>query len=264
MTTLTTITRHRGRMSLALSLIAALLLALPMHGARADGNPNPGILPPNSHAYGKTYGGWSAAWWQYVEAQPTSSNPLNDPTGASCGVDQSGPVFFLVGANGSGAATRDDCTVPAGKALFFPLVNSFDVHVACTPQTASVCDSNDTPQKIWDDLEITNGVSISALHASIDGVPVSNLDPASTPYRACAGPVARCSAPSFSLTFPADNFFAPGLPAGTYGPAVADGVYLLLAPLTPGVYTITFGGTGFSFGSQFSQDITYHLVVSAG
>jgi hypothetical protein len=43
---------------------------------------------------------------------------------------------------------------------------------------------------------------------------------------------------------------------------VADGAYLLVAPLPPGQHTIRFGGTGF-FGGDFSQDITYHLTVSA-
>ena len=84
-----------------------------------------------------------------------------------------------------------------------------------------------------------------------------SLDPVDTPYRACAGPVAGC-APSFSLTLPADNFF--GVPAGIYAPAVADGVYLLLRPLTPGSHTITFGCKGFLAG-EFSQEITYHLTV---
>src|SRR5207245_1119877 len=151
--------------------------AVPTQRAGAASNPNPGVLPPNSHAYGKTYGGWSAAWWQYVLSQPASSNPLVDTTGARCGVGQSGPVFFLVGAFGSGKTTRDQCTVPAGKALFFPLVNAFDAHVPG--------DGLDTPQKVWDDLHIAGGFSISALHASIDGVPVNNLDPGNTPYRVC-------------------------------------------------------------------------------
>ena len=71
------------------------------------------------------------------------------------------------------------------------------------------------------------------------------------------------TAPAFSVTLPADNFFAP-LPAGTYGPTVADGVYLLLAPLTPGAHTITFGGTGSFAGGKFMEDITYHLVVALG
>jgi hypothetical protein len=168
-------------------------------------------------------------------------------------------VFFLVGGFGSGTMTitRDNCIAPAGKALFFPLANAFDVHVACTPQTTKLCDQNDTAEAVWNDLQKTNQFSISELHSSIDGVPVNNLNPLMTPYRACAGPVMGCAAP-YSLTFPADNFF--GLPAGTYAPAVADGVYLLLAPLTPGTHTINFGGTGF-FGAQFQEDITYHLTV---
>jgi len=230
----------------ALGVALATALALPTAGAAAN------ILPPNSTAFGKSYGGWSAAWWQYVLAQPASSSPLVDPTGAGCGTGQSGRVFFLVGTSSSGTATRDGCTVPAGKALFFPLVNAFDVH---TPG-----DGLDTPLLVWNDLQNTIGFGpFSELHATIDGVPVGNLDPARTPFRACAGPVARCSAADFSLTFPADNFF--GLPAGTYAPAVADGFYLLLAPLTPGSHRINFGGTGLFGGNPFSQDITYNLTV---
>src|SRR5579871_6045853 len=158
----------RWRRILALASLTASLLVMAPAATQAAANPNPGVLPPNSHAFGQTYGAWSAAWWQYVLAQPASSNPLLDPTGANCGVGQSGKVFFLVG----GVATRNDCIVPAGKALFFPLVNAVDVHVACiNGLTPPVCDAQDTPQKIWNDLEVTLAFSITALHATIDGVP---------------------------------------------------------------------------------------------
>jgi hypothetical protein len=251
---------HHWQRSLAV-LVALVVTMVPIV---ASGTPasasNPGVLPPHSQAFGRTYGAWSASWWQYVGSQPASSNPLADPTGAGCRVGQSGQVFFLVGTNGAGSVTRDQCTVPPGKGLFFPLLNAFDVHVSCTV-APSLCDPFDTPEKIWNDLQNNLGFAASELHATIDGVPVGNLDPATTPYRACAGPVARCSAPSFSFTFPADNLF--GLPAGTYAPAVADGFYLLLAPLAPGAHTITFGGTGTFNGGAFSEDITYNLVVSA-
>jgi hypothetical protein len=250
-----TIIRHRGRTSLALSLIAALALAVPVQHARADSNSNLGIVPPNSVYDGHTYGGWSARWWQYVLAQPVSSNPLLDNTGTNCSVGQSGPVFFLVGSF-VGPVTRNQCTVPANKALFFPLVNTVDMHVACTPQTINVCDHLPNPLATWNQQEA--GFSMSGLYAKIDGVPVSNLDSANPPYRACAAPVSQCSAPSFDITLPGDNLF--GIPAGPYGPAVADGAYLLLAPLTPGRHTITFGGT---LSNGFSQDITYNLVVSS-
>jgi hypothetical protein len=268
---MTTITRLRGRTSLALSLIAALALAVPVQRARADSNPNPGILPPHSQAYGKTYGGWSAVWWQRVLAIPAHDqngqilNPLLDDTGARCGVGQAGPIWFLAGSL-TGSAVRDQCTVPAGKALFFPLVNIADFHVPCNGQNSDVCDSQDTPQLLWNDLENNFGFRIISTTASIDGVQVSNLNPANTPYRTCAGPAEDgCTAPAFSVTLPADNAYGFPLPAGTYSPTVADGAYLLLAPLVPGTHTITFGGTGSLFGGQvtFSQDITYNLVVSS-
>jgi hypothetical protein len=236
------------RVVVACSVSLALALTVLSTGAQAR-NLNPGVLPPNSHAFGNSYGGWSAAWWQYVESQPVSSNPLLDSTGAGCREAQSGHVFFLVGANSSGSVTRDQCTVPAGKALFFPLVNAFDFEPAKTPLGT------------WEELEGAFGPFFT-LRASIDGVAVANLDPATTPYRACAGPVARCSAPSFSVFLPAENLF--GVPEGTYEPTVADGFYLLLAPLSPGSHTITFGGTGLFLGGPFSQDITYHLVVVSG
>jgi hypothetical protein len=257
---------HRWQRSLAVfGALMGLMATVVVWGTPAGAsNQNPGVLPPSSTAFGRAYGGWSAAWWQYVEAQPVSTNPLVDLTGAGCRVGQSGPVFFLVGANGTGTVTRDECTVPAGKALFFPLLNAFDVHVSCDLAPATVCDTNDTPAKIWNDLQNNLGFSASSLQATIDGVPVQNLDPANTPYRACAGPVARCNAAPFSLTFPADNFFAAfGLPAGTYAPAVADGFYLLVAPLTVGHHTVTFGGTGTFAGGAAVQDITYNLVVSS-
>jgi hypothetical protein len=235
------------RVVVACCVLVALALTVSTAAARAS-NANPGVLPPSSHAFGKTYGAWSAAWWQYVLSQPVSSSPFFDETGAGCRKAQSGKVFFLVGHLGSGSFTRDQCTVPAGKALFFPLVDGLELEPTKTQ----------TPLEAWEILEGAFG-PFSELHASVDGVAVANLDPATTPYRVCAGPVARCSAPSFSVFLPAENLF--GAPEGTYEPAVADGFFLLLAPLRPGPHTITFGGTGQSAGSPFSQEITYHLVV---
>ena len=42
-------------------------------------------LPPGRPAYGKTYGAWSAAWWQWAYSIPVPSNPLFDSTGVLCG-----------------------------------------------------------------------------------------------------------------------------------------------------------------------------------
>lgn len=61
-----------------------------------------------------------------------ATNPLLNPTSAAgCRVGQSGPVFFLVGTfpPAESVADRSGCTVPAHKALFFPLLNVIDIHV---------------------------------------------------------------------------------------------------------------------------------------
>jgi hypothetical protein len=167
-----------------------------------------------------------------------------------CRAGQSGPVFFLAGTDGKDPFTRDQCTVPFGKLLFFPLLNAFDVH---TPG-----DGLDTAADVFADF-LKFKFRADQLHASVDGVAVRHLDPATTPYRGCAAPVAGCTGP-FSLVFPDANLFDP-LPAGTYAPAVADGYYLLLLPLRPGVHTITFGGTGNFNKAATAEDITYHLRV---
>jgi hypothetical protein len=236
------------------SIMAVLAAVLALTVAPTTGSAQI-ITPDNAQAVtGMTYGEWSAVWWQYVLSPPVSNpnNPLLDPTGAGCAVAQprSSPVFFLVGAApGTGAVTRDDCTVPAGKVLFFPLVNFIDFHVPG--------DGLDTPELVRQDLLSLIG-PITELHASVDGVLVNNLNPRTTPFRACAGGDPACES-AFSVTLPGNNLF--GIRAGVYAPAVADGFYLMLAPLSPGVHTINFGGQGFFDGSPISEEITYNLVV---
>lgn len=242
--------RAAWRLRLVAVLAVVIALAVPAGAAATPSDSQvPRVVPP----VGPLYDALSAAWWKYAVAQPRASNPLLDTkSGAGCRVGQSGPVFFLVGtfAPSPGKARRNDCTVPANKALFFPLLNVIDFHVPG--------DGLDTPDKLWADL-LSFGFRADTLYARVDGVLVGNLDPSTTPYRACAAPVAGCFPRSFSITLPDDNLFDQFVPvaAGTYAPAVADGFYLLLAPLKPGMHTIEFGGTG----GLGDQDITYHLRV---
>lgn len=204
---------------------------------------------------GRTYGAWSAAWWQYVLAASTAdpNNPLLSTTGQGCAAGQSasGPVFFLVGTAGSGSVTRTQCTAPSGVALFFPLLNAFDTHVPG--------DGLDTPDLIWADLQSLEGPTQS-LFATVDGTAIDNLKPQTTPYFACAGPAnTGCTAPAFTITLAGQNLF--GVQGGTYFPTVDQGFYLLLNPLAPGTHTLTFGGAGKFAGSKVSQNITYVLTI---
>jgi hypothetical protein len=66
----------------------------------------------------------------------------------------------------------------------------------------------------------------------------------------------RAQSPAFGLLLLDHNLL--GLGAGVYHPAVADGYYVLLAPLSRGSHVLKFGGVD---GSGFVQDVTYHLMV---
>jgi hypothetical protein len=60
-----------------------------------QGNPNPGVLPPNSRPHGQTYGEWSAAWWKWALEKSVVESPLLDTTGANCAIGQPRSVWFL-------------------------------------------------------------------------------------------------------------------------------------------------------------------------
>jgi len=80
--------------------------------------------PRGGHAFGQTYSQWAASWWQWALSIPADISPLNDPTGANAAPGQSGHVWFLAGIlGGSGGAATRSVAVPAGKALFFPILN---------------------------------------------------------------------------------------------------------------------------------------------
>src|SRR4051812_26506393 len=113
--------KHLRKMRLISLLgLLPLLSAAPAVAATATepaANANSVVMPPDSQVHGKTYGDWSASWWQYVASVPQATNPLFDQTGADCGVQQSGPVFYLGGVYGPQGTVnvhRTQCHVPAG------------------------------------------------------------------------------------------------------------------------------------------------------
>ena len=200
---------------------------------QADGNPNPGVLPPSSHPFGATYGVWSARWWQWALGQPVPTNPLLDTTGASCGVGQAGKVWFLAGTFGGGSAIRT-CTIPAGKALFFPVANAF-----CSEE------GNGTPEAQRACAKSTMDAATN-LSAEVDSISIQDLQ------------LYRVQSPIFDLTLPDNNIF--GAPAGVYTPTAADGIQLMLAPLSAGSHVIHFHTV---FPGNDPIDVTYHLTVGA-
>ncbi len=216
----------------------ALALLLAVTTSLAQAAPNP--LPPNSNAFGKGYAELTADWLEWILAIPAPSNPLLDPDGAFAAVGQSGKVWFLVGTAANGPPVTRTVTVPAGTALFFPIVNYFWVN---TPEFGDPPWSPDQEAFARSIL----AAQIDTAHGlilEIDGRAVPNVS-----RLRVAGEVGEC-------TIPDDNIFGFPFAPGPHE-CVADGYWALLPPLSAGNHTIHFAGalTGFSL------DVTYHITV---
>ena len=222
---------------LAVAVITLFVVFLLAPSATAK-NSNPGVLPPNSAPHGLTYGEWSARWFKWAYEPSPTQNPVLDTTGDNCATGQSGHVWFLAGTFGTGnpPVTRT-CSIPSGRMLFFPVGNGFCAgdgfdfagERACATQFAA---------------------TLVNYAVEVDGVPIQGLGSNlfDSPYRALS--------PEWDLVLGQDNIF--GAPAGTYTPGAGDGVYVMLAPLTPGEHLIHIHAD-FTTGGQI--DATYHLTV---
>ena len=71
---------------------------------------------------GSSYGEFSARWWQWLLSIPRATSPILDTSGIHCGRGQVDDIWFLAGT--FGATVTRSCTVPAGKPIFFALVNT--------------------------------------------------------------------------------------------------------------------------------------------
>jgi hypothetical protein len=245
----------------------ALLLAAPWVAVAGDGSPtNPdGIKPPlaETRPYGKTYGEWSAKWWQWTMAFPSTADPASNTAPPDSA--QSGKVWFLATAHGSvtvgGSATvTRSLTVPNGKALFFPVLSVIDDNTGCPSYNNPLLTADQLAAQAADIF-----TAVSETTCTIDGVPVQGLaDPQHSPY--------RVQSPAFTYTVASHNnllaaiFDGPCIPDGiTVTPAVSDGVFLMLSPLSVGQHTIHFVGVVGPVASPFFfKDITYNITVASG
>jgi hypothetical protein len=205
----------------------------------ATSSNNPAIFPPDSQPYGLTYGEWTAKWWQWAHSIPTENNPMLDETGEDCAQaqNQTSPVWFLAGT--SGGSVERTCTIPTGKAILFPVVNTVNIRAASETDEELLAGAKNQA-----DL-------VTTLEVSIDGVPLQDL----WNY--------RIQSPFFDVTLPNDNIF--GISGGTYR-SIADGYWVFLEPLPPGQHEIRLHGvmgdpTAASI-VNLETAVTYHLTIS--
>jgi hypothetical protein len=224
---------RRSMLALLAAVLALMVSAVP---ALAEVNK---IVQPDKMYAGKTYGEWSANWWQYAVG-------VTDPN-ADCTVNQSGPVWFLAGAQSpDGQPVPLSCNVPPGKAILVPVINAEwstnEGGCGNTYQSLLACAA-----------AIMNQVTQRSF--SIDGVPV-DLGP-DPQYQSRF----RVQSPPPPFTIHAIDGNSLFIPPGT-GTSVADGFYVLLKPLTPGSHRLLFGGTVILAGiGTFVFNADYSLTV---
>jgi hypothetical protein len=192
----------------------------------------------DSHA-GLTVGQWSARWWQWAAAFPDVISPVSDPSGARCWLGRlGGPVFFLAGT--AGGSVERSCTVPTNKALLIPAVNA-----ECSFVPDDCGTGRDYQTLLHDVHNLFSGPQGVVATVTVDGVTLDAKEAISPP-------------PPFTIVWTPHNPF--DIPPAI-GPAVADGFWVLLAPLTPGTHTILIAGSVPDLG--FSVTARYDLTVRA-
>jgi len=231
------------------SVVAGIGLMAVAALADASGN-NSRIVEPGQQFFGKSYNELASEWTNWLVVEPISTNPAFDPDGRYCDRNQQGKVWFLASSFG-GIADRT-CEVPAGKALFISLGGVFVSFSPDFPATDEPCLQLATDlEKVRCDVnnDVPQAPNIS-FAVTIDGVPVEDL----FAYRAQSRPG------GFTLHVPEPSLLTDlGYSAGDRSPAVADGYFLFVKPLTPGEHTINLVMTN---PDQSERGVNYTLTVS--
>jgi len=245
--------------------IIVVLAIVPMPGARAcKDNPYPHysqVIPPNAHPFGKSYGEWSAEWWEWQIKLPATDHPAYSLDGANCDAGQSGMVWFLTGAFTTevpadfNTIIRESCSVPVGKAIFFPIINVECSTIEAPPFHGETPEELLSCAKSW--FDGTNAVA-KDLKVTIDGKTLENLE--LEPY--------RFQSPVFNFSFEdtTDNILGVSCcEVNCSNPqSVSDGYWIMLAPLSKGEHTIRFIGSfrdPMTDALIFGLDVTYILSV---
>jgi hypothetical protein len=206
-------------------IAAALLLPAVL---LADENKSASLLmAPTEKVGGVSQENWSREWWQWAGSFQQFDSPVADRTGRRCGLKQSGAVWFLAGTYGTERTIRT-CTIPAGKHLFFPLINyvvspRYENSLTCEQAKATAA-------------SITDGAM--SLVLELDGKQFKGLSIHRQATRECFDVAERSG--------------------GGVSPSAANGYYIMLRPLTRGTHTLNFGGI---LPDDMSQAVTYTLHV---
>lgn len=195
----------------------ALLLALALTGPAVAETAVPLanlVIPPDQAVAGLPLSDYATLWWQWAFSMPQGESPIVDETGTLCAVGQSGPVWFLAGGYGSSRIHRS-CEVPAGRHLFFPVINVVQM---LYPTTAADCPALQAEAAANNDTYVF-------LKVLLDGESLDSPERFRLASTTCFDPFARSPA---SATAPQDAL------------AATDGYWIMLQPLPAGPHLLEF------------------------
>ena len=223
----------RGAFALICVIVSVLTLSSLQSAA--------GVIPVNAKAHGKSYGEWSAAWWQWNMEHPLEGHPSIDDPSFDVTSGQTGKVWFLGFPFGLGVERQ--ITIPTGTTLFISLLNA---------EASDLEGLGNTPEERLENASFLAN-HIRNLSVTIDGASVKNL------HRF------RVVSPEFTFTAPTPWIFGE---TGGEGTSVGDGYFLLLTPFSAGTHTIHIGGDfhfstaeGDPFDLDLVADMTYIITV---
>ena len=173
---------------------------------------------------------------------PLSDSPITAHGDTDCSRGQAGKIWFLAGNFGGAAGepnpTTRRCAIKSGKALFIPLANG----LFFAPEDGADVDAVRRGVNVQMD-------AITELELRVDGVVIA--DPFA--YRASSPPG------GFALDFgPLLADFGLSTQPDPRDPAVADGYWILLEPLSTGRHEIHIHSAN---AGSFQLDVKYVLTV---
>jgi|SRR6188472_1382536 len=173
----------------------------------------------HEYPFGQSWEKWVALWCTWMLSIPKKNNPSLDKTGKYCSMNQNNEnVWFLTGTFGNIVPVKRKCTIPVGKAIFFPILEKED-------SLEEDSDLNNESELIKRSRDATN--RLTYMEAWIDSLKIEDLKD----Y--------RVQSEVFDLKFPEDNVYdvKQGLTR-----SVCDGYWLFIKPLEIGKHHIYFKG----------------------
>jgi hypothetical protein len=179
---------------------------------------------------GHTLAGLTAQFWRWNYSIPLGVNPGTETSGANCGINQVGDVWFLAGPFGTFTSS---CTIPAGKRIV-SAVNAFIDDYPC-PYPFGPAPGQSLEEFLLQDVgPLVDGIVGAA--AQLDGRPLQ---------------VKRIKSQLFVFTAAASLAKLDSCITGSPQLGVSDGYFVFIEPLPRGDHVLQLTSAGTNMGTIY-------------